>query len=136
MFLDISSLEKALSSLGAALTELQKGDANTFVRDATIQRFEFSYELAHKMLKRYLEMTESSVEEIDQMSFQTLIRTGAERGLLVNSWDVWSVYRNARNLTSHTYNEEKAIQVCQVIQDFYKDAIYLLDQLKLRVNIK
>jgi nucleotidyltransferase substrate binding protein (TIGR01987 family) len=134
--LDLSSLVNALNSLSEAVSEMKKQVDNKFIRDATIQRFEYSYELAHKMLKRYLEMTESSAEEVDQMSFQNLIRTGAERGLLLNSWDIWSVYRNARNLTSHTYNEAKAVEVCLVIPDFLHDATYLLDQLQARATGK
>lgn len=131
--LDLSSLVKALGSLDEALCEYQKQSRNLFIRDATIQRFEYSYELSHKMLKRYLEMTESNAEEIDQMSFSNLIRTGAERGLLLNSWEAWSIYRNARNLTSHTYNENKAIEVCKTIPGFLKDAQYLLKQLQEKV---
>lgn len=111
-------MTKALMSLKEAVGEYQKQSGNAFIRDATIHRFEYSYELAHKMLKRYLETTESSSEEIDQMSFATLIRTGAEKGLLKNSWDTWSVYRHARNLTSHTYDEKKAIEVCEIVPDF------------------
>jgi nucleotidyltransferase substrate binding protein (TIGR01987 family) len=132
--LDYTSLLKALSSLNEAVTEFQKQNSNAFIRDASIQRFEYSYELTHKMLKRFLEMTEPSAEEIDQMSFQNLIRTGAERGLLQNSWDKWSVYRHARNLTSHTYDESKAIEVCSVIPDFLQEAQYFLAQLQSRVG--
>lgn len=130
--LDFSSLTKALASLREAVHEYKRQPDNTFVRDATIQRFEYSYELTHKMLKRYLETTESSTEEIDQLSFAHLIRTGAEKGLLKNSWDVWSVYRHARNLTSHTYDEKKAIEVCAIVPDFLNDAEYLLEQLSKR----
>lgn len=131
--LDLSSLTKALASLDEALREYKKDPANSFVRDATIQRFEYSYELSYKMLKRYLEMTEANAEEIDQMPFPTLIRTGAEKGLLENSWDAWSIYRHARNLTSHTYNEQKAKEVCKTIPTFLSDAQYLLKQLQTRV---
>jgi len=49
-----------------------------------------------------------------------------------NSWDIWSVYRNARNLTSHIYNEKKAVEVCEVIPDFFKEAEYLFQQLQAR----
>ena len=115
------------------MREHKKQKTNLFVRDALIQRFEYSYELAHKMLKRFLELTEPNAEDIDQMSFSDLIRTGAERGLLLHSWDIWSSYRAARNLTSHTYNESKAIEVCKIIPEFFKEAEYLLMQLKSRV---
>ncbi len=46
-----------------------------------ILRFEYTYELSHKMLKRYFEMTEPNAEMIDQMLFPDLIRTASERGL-------------------------------------------------------
>lgn len=132
--LDLTSLEKAIYSLEQALLELTKQKDNSFIRDATIQRFEYTYELAHKMLKRYLEMTEASAQEIDEMSFPALIRTGAEKGLLQHSWDVWASYRVARNLTSHTYNEAKAKEVCQIIPDFLKEVQFLLKQLQKRVR--
>jgi nucleotidyltransferase substrate binding protein (TIGR01987 family) len=130
--LDLSALVNALSSLNEAIQRYQADPADTMVRDASIQRFEYSYELSHKMLKRFLENTESSAGEIDQMSFSSLIRTGAEKGLLKNSWDVWSVYREARNATSHTYNEKKAIEVCKILPVFLEDAEYLLLQLQSR----
>jgi len=134
--LDFSSLEKAIASLDEAVTEYKKDFHNKFVRDASIQRFEYTYELSHKMLKRYLEMTEPSAEEIDQMSFPNLIRTGSERGLMLNGWDTWKIFRDARNLTSHTYNEKKASKVCDIIPTFLQDAKYLLAQLKQRIAIQ
>jgi nucleotidyltransferase substrate binding protein (TIGR01987 family) len=132
--LDLTSFKKAIHSLNEAVIERTKQERNPFVRDATIQRFEYTYELTYKMLKRYLELTEANVDLIDQMSFSTLIRTGAEKGLLQNSWDVWSSYRTARNLTSHTYNEAKAIEVCQIIPTFLKEAQFLFDQLQQRIG--
>lgn len=132
--LDLSSLKKTLASSKEAIHEYEKQSDNAFIRDATIQRFKYSYELTHKMIKRYLEITESSSEEIDQMSFANLIRTGAEKGLLKSSWDVWSVYRQARNLTSHTYDEKKAVEVCKTIPNFLNDAEYLMMQLTMRTQ--
>lgn len=134
--LDLSSLKKAAYSLEEAVNEHKKQQDNLFVRDASIQRFEYTYELTYKMLKRFLEMTEASSEAIDQMSFATLIRTGAEKGLLQNSWNIWSTYRTARNLTSHTYNEAKAIEVCAIIPGFLIEAKYLIEQLEKRSIIQ
>jgi len=39
-----------------------------------IQRFEFTHELSHKMLRRYLKETAASPEEIDRIPFADLIR--------------------------------------------------------------
>lgn len=130
--LDTASFKKAIQSLDEAINTYHDDKNNAFVRDASIQRFEYTYELAHKMLKRYLELTEPDAEQIDRMSFPTLIRTGSERGLLLNGWDIWDKYRYSRNLTSHVYDEIKAIQVCEVIPDFLLDAKYLLNKLEER----
>lgn len=130
--LDLSSFAKAIDSLQVALTAYEQKPKDLFIRDASIQRFEYTYELCHKMLKRYLEMTEPNAEEVDQMQFAQLVRTGSEKGLLLNGWDVWTTYRYARNLTSHTYNEDKAVEVCQIIPKFYMDAKFLLDKLNER----
>jgi hypothetical protein len=67
--LDLSSFDKAVTSLDTAITAHLEKPIDLFIRDASIQRFEYTYELSHKMLKRYLEMTEPNAEEIDQMQF-------------------------------------------------------------------
>lgn len=131
--LDISSLEKAIASLSEAVTAYQHHEFNNFIRDAAIQRFEYTYELSHKMIKRYLEMTEPTAEVIDQMPFPDLIRTASERNLLSNGWDVWKIYRHARNATSHTYNETKAKEVYAVIPQFLQEVNNLLIELKNRI---
>ena len=131
--LDVSSLACAVTSLAEAVEEYQKNTDNLFVRDASIQRFEYTYELAHKMLKRYLEISEANAETIDQMSFPDLIRTASERGLTLHGWDVWKLYRDARNITSHTYNEKKAVNVCMMIPSFLDEACYLLLTLQQRL---
>jgi len=100
------------------------------VRDACIQRFEFTYELSHKMLKRFLEATSANPAEFDAMPFQDLIRTGSERGLLLSDWSRWKVFRIARSITSHTYDENKAREVFAIVPDFLAEALHLRDRLK------
>lgn len=123
--LDLSSLKKAVESLARALEKWRVLPGDEFVRDSCIQRFEYTYELAVKFLRRYLSMTEASVDVIDQLSFPALIRTACERGMLLNDWSVWIVYRDKRNTTSHTYDETKAVQIVQVLPDFLRDVQYL-----------
>src|ERR1700677_4300136 len=100
--IDIASLEKAIAQLETSLkyseSDLAKKDdgiAKQF-RAAAIQAFEFTYEVSHKMLKRYLKDTEPSAEIIDELNFSDLIRTGFEKGLLSGSWNEWRTYRKAR----------------------------------------
>lgn len=131
MKLELSSFEKALASLIEALTEYDRTQSQ-FVKDACIQRFEYTYELAHKLLKRQLEAMSANPGEIDQMSFPDMIRTGAERGLLANGWDEWRRFRDARNATSHAYNEKKANEVFARIPAFRDEAAFLLARLAER----
>lgn len=84
--LDTLALSKAIRALQRALTQLEKTPEDEFVRDACVQRFEFTYELSSKFLRRYLALTEPNADDVQAMSFPTLIRTAAERGLLLNDW--------------------------------------------------
>lgn len=131
MKLELSSFEKALASLDEALAEYDRTKSQ-FVKDACIQRFEYTYELAHKLLKRQLEAMSPNPSEIDQMSFPDMIRSGAERGLLANGWDEWRRFRDARNATSHAYNEKKANEVFERIPAFRDEAAVLLARLQER----
>ena len=49
----LTSLENAVASLQDALNEYAK-EKDAYVRDAVIQRFGYTYELSHKLLKRHL----------------------------------------------------------------------------------
>ena len=128
--LDIQPLQKAVLALAAAMARHAQNPGDDIVRDACIQRFEFTYEVSHKMLKRYLEATSANPAEFDAMSFQDLIRTGSERGLLLSDWSRWKVFRTARSITSHTYDETKAREVFAIIPEFLAEASHLRDRLK------
>lgn len=134
MDLDISSFSKAVERLSDGLEELEQYPELSSIRDGVIQRFEFTYELAHKTLRRYLSISAASKKEIDTMVFPDLIRTGNEQGLLLSDWPVWKGYRQSRNDTSHTYDEEKAQRVMDKIPAFLKEARYLLEQLQMRIG--
>ncbi len=131
MKLDLSSFHQALASLDEALQEWARAPSS-FVKDSCIQRFEYSYELAWKMLRRQLALMAPTPIEVDQLSFQDLIRLGAERGLLMSSWDRWALYRDARNATSHAYNQQKADEVFAHIAGFSEEARFLLMRLTER----
>ena len=104
------------------------------LRNSVIQCFEFTYELSHKMLRRYLEQIAASPEEIDPSTFQSLIRTGNEKGLLRSDWLRWKIYRQARTDSSHTYDQEKAEAVYSIAPDFLDEAKHLYGQLVERSN--
>ena len=132
--LDVTSFAKAIDRFSEGLDVLREQPDDTLIRDGVIQRFEFTYELAHKTLKRYLEMAAATPDVIDGMLFQDLIRTGNEQGLLLSDWEEWKKYRQSRTDTSHTYNEEKALLVIEKIPAFLDEARFLLRQLRKRMG--
>ena len=76
------------------------------IRDGLIQRYEFTYEVSHKILKRYLETTSASLEIYDSMPFSDLIRSGNEQSLLLGNWNQWQVYCEMRIKSSRADDEE------------------------------
>ena len=133
MTLDISPLDKAIARLDEGLARYRLDVSDTQIRDGLIQRFEFTYELSHKMLKRYLEAVSPTPAQYDGMPFQDLVRTGNEQGLLRGDWPAWPQYREMRGRTSHTYDEDVALEVVAGIPDFLAEAAHLRDQLKARL---
>jgi nucleotidyltransferase substrate binding protein (TIGR01987 family) len=130
--LNLAPLENAVSRLTEGLARYEKDISDTQIRDGLIQRFEFSYEISHKMLKRHLEAVSPTPEQFDAMAFADLIRSANEQGLLLGDWSSWKIYREMRSKTSHTYDEEIAIEVVQGIPVFLEEARYLLKQLQQR----
>lgn len=94
-FADFSQAMKRLS-------EAAELPADDIVRDAVIQRFEFTYELAWKTLKLYLEG-----QDIEATSPKQVLREALSAGLIKDGND-WSLLHEQRNVTSHTYCETTA----------------------------
>ena len=131
MTLDLTPLERALAALQRGLVRWQATPADEELRDACIQRFEFTFELCWKMLKRRLEIDLPNAAEVDGLSYRALIRAGAEHGLVADVAPWW-VYRDKRNITSHTYDAAKAADVAAVLPAFAADAAQLLSALVQR----
>lgn len=132
MTLDITPLANAVARLEEGLIRYQSDTSDAQIRDGLIQRFEFTYEISHRLLKRHLELTAATPEEIDRMSFADVIRTANEQGLLQSDWPAWRRFREMRSRTSHTYNEDVALEVVAGIPDFLAEAAHLRDQLRAR----
>jgi len=135
MTVDLGPLRRTIGALQEALFTYQSRTTDeslrVLLRDATIQRFEFTFEVAWKTLKRFLE--ENSIEPIDRLTNRQLFRLGFEQGLLRDS-AAWMLYLGRRNLTSHVYSEAIARQVFEVIPQFLEDARFLLAQLEQRLG--
>ena len=122
-------LEWTIQRLQEGLARYQADTGDTQIRDGLVQRFEFTYDQAHKSLKRYLEYASANPGQFDEMTFQDLIRSANEQGLLLGDWPDWRGFREMRARTSHAYNEDVAIEVVKNIPRFVEEAIYLRNQL-------
>lgn len=132
MTLDVTPLRNAVARLREGLERYHRDVADTQIRDGLIQRFEFTYDLSHRMLKRFLVATAPSPTEFDDMNFADLIRSGNERGLLRGNWPAWKTYRDMRAKTSHTDDETVAREVVGGIDAFLDEAEFLLARLQER----
>ncbi|MCK3658237.1 nucleotidyltransferase [Pasteurellaceae bacterium Pebbles2] len=132
--LDISPLTNAVARLNEGWQRYQQDTSDLQIRDGLIQRFEFTYEISHKMLKRYLSQIAPDPEAYNNLPFQDLIRAGNATGLLKGEWADWRNYRDMRGRTSHTYDESIALDVVADIPKFLQEAIYLEQKLKEQLN--
>jgi nucleotidyltransferase substrate binding protein (TIGR01987 family) len=89
----------------ARLAEAVAQPASDLVRDATIQRFEFTFEVVWKTLKLYLEHQGHECggprATLKKAFVERLIDTQEEA-------DAWMQMLDDRNLTSHAYDEDLA----------------------------
>lgn len=97
----------AVIRLQAALRK--DANADDMYLDATIQRFEFCFELAWKLMKAVLEY-----DGIEVNSPRSCIRESWKQGLIPDAQE-WLEMMEKRNLSSHTYNENAAREIyCEV----------------------
>lgn len=137
--LDLGSLRNAIASLEGAIEivsdsawfDRQPANLRNTLIAGVVQNFEFVYELSIKMLKRRLEIDSSSPVEIDAASFRDLLRIAGEKGL-IGDVEAWFRYRRMRTLTSHTYDQDKALAIYRDILAFASDARALLAALDAR----
>ena len=137
MSLDLSSLEAALNELETFLALADQADRvstapaqSRAFQAASIQAFEFTYELCHKMLRRYLAETMPSAAKVADLNFPDLIRAGYGSGIIRSEWKVWSRFREMRNITSHTYDPKQARIVLEALPAFVVEARHLLSAMQ------
>ncbi len=111
-------LINATNRLKEALNE----EENEIMIDAVLHRYEFTFELAWKTLKDYLEylgitVNTGSPREVIKESF-------AHK--LISDGEIWIKMMLARNSLSHLYDEETSRQVYNEIKNEY---IYQIEKL-------
>jgi nucleotidyltransferase substrate binding protein (TIGR01987 family) len=122
--LDLGPLRRSLTALRKVVRMDLEDDV---VRDAAVKRFEFTYEMAWKMMRRHLRWAGS--QDLESIPRRELFRLAA-RASLIDDPEHWFAYHEARNLTSHTYDEANARKVTGLLKAFVKDTAVLLRNLK------
>lgn len=98
------------------LAEAAAHPESELIRDATIQRFEFTFEVVWKALKLYLERQGHECggprPTLKKAFVENLIPTSEEA-------DMWLQMLEDRNATSHAYDETVASQIYRhIVQDY------------------
>lgn len=120
----LQSARKALS----ALSEVLDFGENAVLRDAAIQRFEFTVEAVWKALKLYLLEHEGIVANSPKAVFREAFTVG-----LINEEETREFLGmvEARNNTVHTYNEKLALAIAKEIPGYYRLMKKLLDGMEV-----
>jgi len=101
---------KALATLEAIYLKPVMDDRANI--DATIQRFEFTFELGWKFLKDYF-AEKGIILNYPKEIIQEAFAVG-----LINNESLWLQMLFDRNMTSHTYNEQLADEIYHRIKNY------------------
>lgn len=121
----LENFKKAVNRLNEAINDSKKYKIDT-LKDAVIQRFEFTTELAWKTAREYL----PELGETDINSPKPVMRTAFRAGL-VSDGQGWIQIFDDRNVTSHIYDDEDAENVYKrIIENHIKLFEALLEKLE------
>jgi len=134
--LDITALKDAVASLERALRVYERADdydADVFetLRAGVIQKFEVAYEVAWKMMKRWLEMNVGPTL-FEGTTKKELFRHAAENHLIADTIP-WFHFHRSRNITAHTYNLVNAKAAAELARKFFSEVSDFLIRLEQRL---
>ncbi len=122
----LSDYEKSLSRFNEAMHSNIDSD---LLIDATIQRFEFTFELSWKLMQSYL-----NYQGIVSVSPRQVIKE-AFRLELLSDGDAWIDMLMDRNRTSHIYDELQARIIYEKIKSKHAPKLNsFLDQIKSAIH--
>ena len=127
------NFDRAFILLRDALEEHSLQELSDLEQEGVIQRFKYSYELAWKTMKDYLE--ENGVI-INPVTPRNVIKEAFAAGLIENG-QVWIDMMLHRNLLAHTYDFSKFKEVLEAVENKYLAAFSILhDWLSNRIENK
>lgn len=122
----LNSCRRAL----ATLDEIVKTPFSVIVRDASLQRFEYSFESLWKLLKAYLAQHEGILCNSPKQCFREALQVGL---LSVEEVETCLVMTDDRNLTSHTYIEAVAEAIYRKLPSYLTVMSDLLANIQTRI---
>ena len=121
---------RALASLQEAL-DRPEAKTDALVRDACIQRFEYTFEAGWKAAREYLSESEGLAANSPKATWRGLGEVG-----VLNTQQVVAalVMTDDRNLTSHTYNESLAREIFGRLGEHAALLAALLEEIRVRLS--
>lgn len=119
----LENLKNALKSLKDSINPPCLNDRE---RDGAIQRFEFTFELSWKTIRKYFILTGLEMS----IGPKIIFREGFREGLILD-FENWYKYLEARNNMSYLYNGLLTDEVFSIIPDFIincEDLIYNIEK--------
>ena len=106
------NLGKAIAALKEVL-DLPDVNEISYLRDATIQRFEFAVELYWKVLKKFL-----AYEKVETTTPRDVLNKSFQYHF-IDDESTWLSMIDDRNSTSHIYSEEESLRIFFKIKGYY-----------------
>ncbi len=124
--LNLNILKKSLSTLKECYEDLNTQEdekIKNYIKDSCVQRFEYTYETAKKLMNKFLKKEYDKSEK--DLTINNIFREMFALGL-IESFENWADYREKRNLTSHEYNIELTYPIIDIIPNFIADVDFLI----------
>lgn len=107
--------KRAFVLLREAIETMEERELTQLEKEGIIQRFEYTWELAWKVIKDYLEHEGVTLDKITPAS---VIRA-AFTAKIIKDGEMWMQALDARNKMSHVYNLKKFEEVIEEIRKSY-----------------
>ncbi|QQR49266.1 nucleotidyltransferase substrate binding protein [bacterium] len=133
----IDHFEKALKTLNTVLVRFEEVTPDykdyLFIRDSLIQRFEYCTDMFWKVLREFI---------IEKHGVDVL---ASPKAVLKEAFDVYLIDEkqytqlltsvNDRNLTSHAYQEDVALQIVEYVADSYQLMKIIIEKINQEINL-
>lgn len=119
-------LKNALAKLDEGL---QQTNPSQLEQDGVLQRFEFTFELAWKVIQEF-----AQIQGLEVASPREAIRVGAQTGIIDTPED-WLIDLKNRNLTTHIYDEQTAQEIFRQISPFASRVHSLISTIESKQTI-